>query len=391
MNILGIGIIFNRGRGINCFENALQEGWQRPAEVEVPYLKNKKSFVYQVDSQTISDKTLLRKMRRSDKLSKMAVLSASDALKSSGIENLSPSPNPSLLPTGQAGANGAGEKIGVIVATAFGAHVKTFDFLNDILDYGEDSVSPTTFSNSVHNAAASYVSSALDIHGPTLTVTQFYFSFQYAMQLARAWLNEKRCDYILVGAVEQYSDVLGYVYDCKLTPAPDGRIKPFNFNPTFQVPGEGAVFFLMGRENSKNSFCEVENIIIGEDREFKAGVNLNIIDTDGMLPDESVYMQSISPDIHTAAYSPLFGSIMTGSAFNCAAGALMLKNQKYYANPVLDNPHGINILIGNNPPLSKVGMGGFSEQTKRSDIELIRCIRYSCHSEKAAIYLRKNH
>ena len=325
-------------------------------------------------------------MRRSDKLSKMAVLSASDALKSSGIENLSPSPNPSSRHIGR-----EGEKIGVIVATAFGAHVKTFDFLNDILDYGEDSVSPTTFSNSVHNAAASYVSSALDIHGPTLTVTQFYFSFQYAMQLARAWLNEKRCDYILVGAVEQYGDVLGYVYDCKLTPAPDGRIKPFNFNPTFQVPGEGAVFFLMGRENSENSFCEVENIVIGEDRQFKTGVDLNIIDTDGMLPDESVYMQSISPDIHTAAYSPLFGSMMTGSAFNCAAGALMLKNQKYYANPVLDNPHGINILIGNNPPLSKVGMGGFSEQTKRSDIELIRCIRYSCHSEKAAIYLRKNH
>ncbi|MDP3297524.1 MAG: beta-ketoacyl synthase N-terminal-like domain-containing protein [Thermodesulfovibrionia bacterium] len=386
MNILGIGIVFNRGRGINCFENALQEGWQGPAEVEVPYLKNKKSFVYQVDSQTISDKTLLRKMRRSDKLSKMAVLSASDALKSSGIENLSPSPNPSSRHIGR-----EGEKIGVIVATAFGAHVKTFDFLDDILDYGEDSVSPTTFSNSVHNAAASYVSSTLDIHGPTLTVTQFYFSFQYAMQLARAWLNEKRCDYILVGAVEQYGDVLGYVYDCKLTPAPDGRIKPFNFNPTFQVPGEGAVFFLMGRENSENSFCEVENIMIGEYREFKTGVDLNIIDTDGMLPDESVYMQSISPDIHTAAYSPLFGSMMTGSAFNCAAGALMLKNQKYYANPVLDNPHGINILIGNNPPISKGGMGGFSEQTKRSDIELIRCIRYSCHSEKAAIYLRKNH
>ena len=381
MNILGIGIIFSRGRGIDCFEKAIYEGWRAPSEVEI---KGKKSFAYQVDPQTISDKTLLGKMRRSDKLSKMAVLSASDALKSSGIENLFPSPHPSP-------ARGEGEKIGVIVATAFGAHVKTFDFLDNILDYGEDSVSPTTFSNSVHNATASYISSALDIHGPTLTVTQFYFSFQYAMQLARAWLNEKRCDYILVGAVEQYGDVLGYVYNCKLTPAPDGRMKPFNFNPTFQVPGEGAVFFLMGRENSKNSFCEVENIMIGEDREFKAGVDLNIIDTDGMLPDESVYMQSISPDIHTAAYSPLFGSMMTGSAFNCAAGALMLKNQKYYANPVLDNPHGINILIGNNPPLSKGGMEGFSEQTKPSDIELIRCIRYSCHSEKAAIYLRKNH
>jgi len=26
MNILGIGIVFSRGRGIDCFEKALQEG-----------------------------------------------------------------------------------------------------------------------------------------------------------------------------------------------------------------------------------------------------------------------------------------------------------------------------------------------------------------------------
>jgi 3-oxoacyl-[acyl-carrier-protein] synthase II len=72
--------------------------------------------------------------------------------------------------------------------------------------------------------------------------------------------------------------------------------------------------------------------------------DLNIIDTDGMLSDESVYRSTVSPDIPTAAYSPLFGSMMIGSAFNCAAGALMMKNQKYYTNPVMDNPHGINIL-----------------------------------------------
>ena len=67
--------------------------------------------------------------------------------------------------------------------------------------------------------------------------------------------------------------------------------------------------------------------------------------------------------------------MMIGSAFNCAAGALMMKKQKYYANPVMDNPHGINLV----------------NDTGALDIELIRCIRYNCHSEKAAIYLRKNH
>src|SRR4030065_2990061 len=125
MNILGIGIVFSRGRGIDCFEKALQEGWRAPSEVEI---KGKKSYAYQVDPQTIADKTLPKKMRRADKLSRMAVLAAADALVTSGIENINK------------------KTVGIITATAFGAYVTTFDFLNDILDYGEANVSPTTFS-----------------------------------------------------------------------------------------------------------------------------------------------------------------------------------------------------------------------------------------------------
>ena len=140
------------------------------------------------------------------------------------------------------------------------------------------------------------------------------------------------------------------------------------------MPGEGAVFFLVGKGNSKNVFCKVENVWIGDNPEHKAPADIDIIDTDGMLADESAYISSISPDIPVAAYSPLFGSMMVGSAFNCAAGALMLKNQVCYANPVRDNPHGIKLLND---------AGSFN-------IELVRCIRYNCQGEKAVIYLKKN-
>ena len=355
MNILGIGIIFSGGIGIDSYENALKLGWQNPSEADTPHLKNKTSPAFTVNLETAADRSLLKKTRRSDKFSKMAVLAASGALQNSRIENINR------------------KNIGVILATAFGAHVTTFDFLDNILDYGEAAVSPTTFSNSVHNAAASYITSVLDIHGPTLTVTNFYFCFQYALQLAQAWINEGRHDYVLVGAVEQYGDVMRYVYDQKLTPSHDGKIRPFNFSPVCQVPGEGAVFFLMSRENSGNVYCRVEDIRFGNDTGDELPVDLNIIDTDGMLADESAYRTSISPDIPAAAYSPIFGSMMISSAFNCAAGALMLKNQVCYANPVRDNPHGINIL----------------NAAQHSNIELIRCVRYNCHREKAVFHLKK--
>ncbi len=111
-------------------------------------------------STNLPDKTLLKKIRRSDAVSKMSVLAAADALANSGIRDI------------------AQKKLGIILATAFGPHVTTFNFLDDILDHGDAAVSPTTFSNSVHNAAASYIAMSLNIKGPTLTITQFQFSFQ---------------------------------------------------------------------------------------------------------------------------------------------------------------------------------------------------------------------
>jgi len=352
MNILGLGIIFARGRGIDSLDKALQEGWKAPAVQEI---KGRKSFAYAVDQQTISDRTLLKNMRRADKLSKMAVVAASDALQGSGIKDVNR------------------KRVGIITATALGAHVTTFNFLDDILQYGDAGASPTTFSNSVHNAAASYISSALGIEGPTLTVTQFFFAFHSALQLAQAWLHEDRCDYVLAGAVEQYGNVLGYIHDAKLAPAPDGRIRPFNFKPAYQVPGEGSVFFLLGNKKQDNSFCEIQNVSVNADEKDMPQADLDIIDADGLLEDETVYKSCLSSAVPAASYSPLFGSMLSGSAFNCAAGALMLRNQKVYANPAADNAHGLNIVT----------------DTVSCNIELIRCIRYNCYGNRADIYMRK--
>ncbi len=353
MNIFGIGVLFNRGRGIASYEQALQQGWQKPSEVEAPYGRGGSYPVYRVDLEQIPDRSILKKMRRSDKLSKMAVLAAHDAVHDFGIRHIQQ------------------KNVGVIVATGHGAHPTTFEFLDGILDFGEAAVSPTVFSNSVHNAAASYIASVLDIHGPTLTVTQFHFSFQAALQLAKVWLEEGRCDYVLVGSADLHGEVMGYIGDSMLTTAYDGKIKPFRFKPTSHVPGEGAVFFLAGNNPSKSAYCAVADVSVGGDRGDAAPADLIILDADGMLPDETAYLSSMSSDIPAASYTPLFGSMMTGSAFTCAAGALMLKNQVLYPNPVVDNPHDIRLL----------------KEKADAPAQAIRCIRYNAHAEKAVVHL----
>lgn len=355
MKIAGIGVISTRGLGMASFEQALQAGWQKPSETPAHWLANGTTPAYLVNFDSLPDKTLLKKVRRADHLSKMTVLAAADALADARMDH------------------DAGKKIGVIVASAFGPHVTTFNFLDNILDYGDAAVSPTTFSNSVHNVAASYIAMSLNIKGPTLTISQFRFSFQAALQLAQAWLDQGRCDCVLAGAVDEYGDVLGYVADHKLTTAKDGRIKPFTFKPTCQVPGEGAVFFLLNNEKTDAAYCGINAVHTNEDRDQGRPVDIIIIDADGMLPDESAYRRALLPDVPTAAYSPLFGSMMIGSAFNVAAGALMLKQQMRYPTPVQDNPHGIRLLT----------------ESGSSSIGRVRCVGFDCYAEQSAVYLTK--
>ncbi len=355
MNILGTGIVFTRGQGMDSFERALLEGWRGPGTVASPPSIHKERRAYLVEQGALSDRAMLKKMRRADKLSKMAVIAASEALGNSTVKDMNR------------------KKTGIIAATALGAHVTTFDFLDDILEYGEASVSPTTFSNSVHNAAASYISSVLGIEGPTLTITDFFFSFHNALQLAQLWLREKRCDYVLAGVAEQYGSVQAYVHDTKLTAAPDGRIRPFNFNPSFQVPGEGSVFFLLSHNDADKALCAVHDVLVDNGGGDVLRRDLDVIDADGLLADESPYLKTLSEDVPVASYTPLFGSIMSGSAFTCAAGVRMLEKQMIYASPVKENPHRLNI----------------AGETRSCLIELIRCIRYNCYGKKAVVYLRK--
>lgn len=352
MNILGIGVIFSRGRGISALREALQQGWKPPTEAQE---KGRTHPAYRVPTEALQDKTVLKGMRRADRLSKMAVIAASDALADSGLAGIDRS------------------RTGVIVATGYGAHVTTFEFLDGILDFGEAAVSPTSFSNSVHNAAASYISSALGVQGPTLTVTRFLFSFPAALQLAGAWLREGSVDHVLVGGADQHGEVMAYIANEKLKVSPDGKIRPFA-SPSPAVPGEGAAFFLAGRSNEGRPYCEVEDVRFGGKGEVLSPANLTILDADGMLPDEPASGPGIDASAPVAAYAPLWGSMMIGSAFSCAAGALMLRDGTLFASPVPEGATGLNII----------------KESRDYPVELIQSIRYNCESENAVVLLRKS-
>jgi 3-oxoacyl-[acyl-carrier-protein] synthase II len=341
MYIAGMGIVFNRGRGLANLEKALIAGWVMPDPV------------YRVPAEAITDKQVLKETRRADNFSKMAILAAFDALVDSGIPEQSK------------------QRLGIILATAFGPHVTTFGFLDDILTYGDAGVSPTLFSHSVHNAAASYIALNLQTRGPTLTMTQFADSFHQAIILAESWLKEKRCEYILVGSVDQVGKVMEYICSKKLKLSEDGKIKPFNFSKIPEsVPGEGSAFFLVTDNVKYNKYCSISALPPGDQEE---NGDLYILDSDGMCGNEEPYNGLAKNKTPLTSYAPIFGSMLTLSSFSCMTGALMLKNQKLYACPIQTNPHNLNI-----PTKNEI-----------LAVHKIKCLRYNCYQEELVIKLRK--
>jgi 3-oxoacyl-[acyl-carrier-protein] synthase II len=352
MNIAGMGVVGAMGRGVASLEGALNQGWTAPGTVEI---RGGRLPVYAVSPEALTDKTVLAKARRADRFTRMAVLAAADALQDSGL----------------AGSLDRA-RLGVIVATALGPHATTFGFLDGVLDFGDAAVSPTAFSHSVHNAAASYIAMTLEVRGPTLTLTHFDFAFHQAVILARTWLAENRCDAVLIGSVDELGAVMQYVCGRLLRPAQDGRIKPFAFSHQPEsVPGEGSVFFLLTREATGAAYGRVADVLWDRGAGAAPGLSVQLVDACGLAKDETAYSATVVPGRLAAGYAPLFGSVMTGSAFHAAIAALMLRRQRVYAVPVPDNPRAIALC----------------RETASADVTHVFCTKLDCTGKQATLCL----
>lgn len=127
------------------------------------------------------------------------------------------------------------ERIGLILATGHGPVATTFDFLDSMHEFGAKLASPTAFSTSIHNVAASTISIMSGYTGPCLTVNQFAMSWASALLTAWCWLAESRVERVLIGAVDEYQPLLAEAArqaDCPL------------------ATGEGAVFLALSAAQS---------------------------------------------------------------------------------------------------------------------------------------------
>jgi 3-oxoacyl-[acyl-carrier-protein] synthase II len=322
MNILGIGIMFGRGRNVNALRVALRDGWRAPTAPPA----------HTVSEEALEDRTVLvGNLRRADRFSRLAVLAATDALADAHVVS-----DPAAT--------------GLVIGTAFGPHVMKFRFEDEILTHGDSAVSPTIFSHTVHNVAAAYVGLACGVRGPCATVTHFSLAFHHALLIAQCWIEEGRCSRVLVGCVDELGAVANYIWRMRRRLAANGRLRPFAAAAdAVAAPSEGACFLLLAQDQpALQPYGRIGSVGVGAlPSVWPSDTARLVLDADGSTEDETGYLALAGiRRLPVSAFAPLWGSLpATGSAFSLAAVATMAADGHIWPVPVADNPHGLNLSV----------------------------------------------
>lgn len=318
--IQGIGVVGGFGCGVDALARALAVGTVSPTEVTpIPGNERLKLPVYLADTNPLDAFLPKRAVRRIDHFSRLALLGAHLALKDAG-----------QLDTKR-------ERMGVVIATGYGATRTTFSFLDSVLDDGDSCASPTHFSNSVHNAAAAHVAIQLAATGPSLTVSQFELSVFSALIAARQMLEENRVDRVLFGAVDEYCSVLGYCWERFFGSNPSSEIMPFELSRQSAVAGEGAAFFVLGREEGRDAhYGCLGEIGLGNLRggpPVFSSESIYFLGADGHSGCNTFFSEILPSGATVSAYTPLYGSLPVGSAFDLAIAALAVRDGRLTTSP----------------------------------------------------------
>ena len=124
--------------------------------------------------------------RRMGKLLKAATVTSLKALRQAGVE----SPD------------------AIITATAFGMLETSEKFLLDMLENGEETLSPTLFMQSTHNTIGSSIAIRTKCHGYNVTYTQGKDSLQWALRDARRLIETGKAKTVLVGCHDEATPTL---------------------------------------------------------------------------------------------------------------------------------------------------------------------------------------
>jgi 3-oxoacyl-[acyl-carrier-protein] synthase II len=278
------------------------------------------------DYATYVDAKLIRRMSR---IIKMGVAAAMQCLKDAGLQM------PGAIVTG----------------TAYGCLQDTEVFLNRLVEFKEELLTPTAFIQSTHNTVSAQIALMLQCHNYNNTYVHRGFSFESALLDAIMMLNEKEISNALVGAADEIIEtshkILSRFGLYKNEAASTATLYETKTKGT--IAGEGAAFFALNSEHSAKDLAKLDAVTTfykpADDSEIKeqisaflAGQTLDVEDVDcvitgknGDVKNDAVYdalQNTLFAGNEVINYKHLCGEYPTASAYALWLGTSIIKEGK---------------------------------------------------------------
>ncbi|MDQ0067134.1 beta-ketoacyl synthase N-terminal-like domain-containing protein [Chryseobacterium lathyri] len=180
--------------------------------------------------------------RRMSKTVKMSSVASHHALKEAGIE----------------------QPDAIIVGTGMGCSQDSEKFLKNVIDNKEEFLTPTFFIQSTHNTVAGQIALGLQCHAYNFTYVNTSSSLEFSFLDAKLQINDGEADNILVGAADEQTNRTMELYCLNNTIKKEEDLPADYLHSETDgvIWGEGAAFFVLGKEKTENSYAKLKDIQI---------------------------------------------------------------------------------------------------------------------------------
>ncbi|AZA87892.1 3-oxoacyl-ACP synthase [Chryseobacterium shandongense] len=266
-------------------------------------------------------------IRRMSKTVKMSSVASHFALKEAGVEN----PD------------------AIIVGTGIGCSQDSEKFLKNVLDNNEEFLTPTYFIQSTHNTVAGQIALGLQCHAYNFTYVNTSSSLEFSLLDAKLQISDGEAENILVGSTDEQTERTMELYKLNKTIKKEENLPVDFLNSETEgvIWGEGASFFVLGKDKTENSYTQLTDIQITnkldleetqqfiEDFLAKNNLTSNEIDVailgfSGDAKSDVYYKNAMSLFKNSALlyYKHLSGEFNTASGFSTFMACHILKNQE---------------------------------------------------------------
>lgn len=266
-------------------------------------------------------------IRRMSKTVKMSSVASQYALKEAGIEN------PDAIITG----------------TGMGCSQDSEKFLKNVLDNHEEFLTPTYFIQSTHNTVAGQIALGLQCHAYNFTYVNSSSSLEFSFLDGKLQINDGEAENVLVGSTDEQTERVMELYKLNKTIKIEENLPVDFLNSKTEgvIWGEGASFFVLGKDKTENSYAQLTDIQITNKldleetqqfiEDFLAKNNLTNKDIDAVILGFSgdvksdVYYKNAMDLFENSAllyYKHLSGEFNTASGFSTFMACHILKNQE---------------------------------------------------------------